>query len=604
MTRYQRLAIVAALLTFILVLSGGTVRVTGAGLGCPDWPLCRGQVIPPFEKYTLIEYSHRLTASLVSVFVLLTAISAWRAYRRNRPVLVPALLAVVFLVVQVGLGGVTVLQELPPTIVTAHLATSMALFACLLATIVAAFATDPRRSFARNGTSEGFALLVGATALAIYVVLLSGSYVTGQGAGPACSGWPLCNGKIIPGSDKLSDIHALHRLIVAAVAVLVIVLVWKGLTTQRHNRPLLLAVLAAGAAYAAQVLVGASQIWLNHIPQARVAHLGTGALVWGTLVVATAIAYHNVRQARLDRSAGGRDETPTRVKTKAAIGAYIGLTKPRIIELLLVTTVPAMVLAAQGMPHPLLILGTLIGGALTAGGANAINCYIDRDIDQVMKRTSHRSLPTQRVAPERALLFGIVIGGTGFLWLAILVNILSAVLAVSAILFYVFIYTLWLKRSTTQNIVIGGAAGAIPPLVGWAAVTGRVDLPALVLFAIIFIWTPPHFWALALRYRADYAAAGVPMLPVVAGEEATRRQIFWYTLALVASTIMLYVTGGAGVVYLAVATLLGAAFIRMAWQLLRSREAFPVMRLFHYSITYLTALFGAMILDQVARSIV
>ncbi|MFN8556040.1 MAG: heme o synthase [Dehalococcoidia bacterium] len=284
--------------------------------------------------------------------------------------------------------------------------------------------------------------------------------------------------------------------------------------------------------------------------------------------------------------------------------AYVNLTKPRIIELLLVTTVPAMVLAARGMPNLWLILGTLVGGTLTAGGANAINCYIDRDIDAVMKRTRGRSLPKHRIAPERALAFGIVIGAVGFLELAVLINLLSAVLAVSAILFYVFVYTLWLKRSTTQNIVIGGAAGAIPPLVGWAAVTGRLDLPALVLFAIIVVWTPPHFWALALRYRGDYAAAGVPMLPVRAGDEATRRQIFWYSLALVAVSVLLYVTGGAGVVYLAVALVAGAALLRMAWQLMRVGDAFPVMKLFTYSITYLTVLFGAMIVDQVARALV
>jgi protoheme IX farnesyltransferase len=285
------------------------------------------------------------------------------------------------------------------------------------------------------------------------------------------------------------------------------------------------------------------------------------------------------------------------------IRAYVALTKPRIIVLLLIITVPAMVLAAKGMPNPFLILGTIFGGTLTAGGANAINCYIDRDIDQVMHRTRKRSLARHAIAPERALTFGIAIGLIGFLELAILINLLSAVLAVSAILFYVFVYTMWLKRSTVQNIVIGGAAGAIPPMVGWAAVTGRVDLPALVLFAIIFFWTPPHFWALALKYRTDYAAAGVPMLPVARGEEETRRQIFIYSLLLVGVTLLLYVTGGAGPVYLVVALLLGAGLIRMATQLLRSREAFPVMKLFSYSITYLAALFAAMIVDQIARSL-
>jgi heme o synthase len=605
MTRMQRLAIVTTAVTYLLVLSGGTVRVTGSGLGCPDWPLCHGQVIPPFEKATLIEYSHRLTASLVSVLVLATALVAWRAYRRNRAVLIPAVAAVVFLIAQVILGGITVLNELPPEIVTAHLATSMALFACEIITVVAVFATDPRRNFIRPAVSEGYALLAGASAIAVYLLLLTGSYVTGKGAGFACKGWPLCNGKILPGGDRMADIAALHRFTAAAVGVLLGVMLWQAFMKQRHNRTVLLASAAVAVIFVAQVFVGAGNIWLKLSEEIRVAHLGAAALVWGSLVLTTALAFHSARRGKVEAGGTGAtdDDRRERPTARQTVGAYINLTKPRIIELLLVTTVPAMVLAERGMPSLLLILGTVLGGTLTAGGANAINCYIDRDIDEVMKRTRGRSLPSHRITPERALAFGIAIGVLGFLELAILVNLLSAVLAVSAILFYVFVYTMWLKRTTVQNIVIGGAAGAIPPMVGWAAVTGRVDLPALVLFAIIFFWTPPHFWALALRYRADYASASVPMLPVAKGEDETRRQIFIYSMLLVGVSLLLYLTGGAGVVYLAVAAILGAALIRMAWQLLRSKDAFPVMKLFTYSITYLAALFGAMILDQAARSL-
>jgi protoheme IX farnesyltransferase len=467
---------------------------------------------------------------------------------------------------------------------------------------MSAFATDPRRPL-RTPATEGFAMLAGATALAIYVLMLTGSYVTGEGAGYACRGWPLCNGEIFPGDDRLAEIHAFHRLIAAGAGILVGVLLWQAFTTQRRNRPILASCVAVAAMYLTQVLVGAGNIWLELTEPIRVAHLGTGALVWGSLVVTTAIAFHAAHGIRASGTDAGGPDRPEDRKLRETVGAYIGLTKPRIIELLLVTTVPAMVLAQHGLPNPLLILGTLIGGTLTVGGANAINCYIDRDIDELMQRTRGRALPSHKVAPERALVFGIAIGVTGFLWLAVLVNVLSAVLAVSAILFYVFVYTLWLKRNTVQNIVIGGAAGAIPPLVGWAAVAGRLDLPALVLFAIIFFWTPPHFWALALRYRADYAAAHVPMLPVTRGEDETRRQIFLYSLVLVAVTLLLYVTGGAGVVYLVVAALLGAGLIRMAYRLLRTPDAFPVMKLFSYSITYLAVLFAAMVVDQAVRSV-
>lgn len=614
MTRFQKLAVATTLVTFVLVLSGSTVRITGSGDGCgPDWPNCNGQWIPDFtHKEVVIEYTHRLTALSVSFLVLGVAIAALRGHRRNRAVTVPALLAVVFLIAQVLLGAATVKLGLPPEVVAAHLATSMALFASELFVVAGAFLTGPRRKTPLPPVSEGMFMLAASTAAAVYALLLTGAFVTGTSAGPwknassefICKGWPLCNGEVFPTGSRLIGIAAFHRLMTAAVSVLVAVLIWRILTRYRRHRALRFAGLAIGLSFIAQVFIGAGNVWLEMAEAVRVVHLGAAALVWGAVVVTAAVVYYSSRGAGvIERTASHADHDASRpLSTKESVAAYINLTKPRIIELLLVTTVPAMVLAERGMPHPLLILGTLIGGTLTAGGANAINCYIDRDIDQVMKRTSHRSLARGRIAPDRALAFGIAIGVIGFLELAVLINILSAVLAVSAILFYVFVYTLWLKRNTVQNIVIGGAAGAVPPLVGWAAVTGRVDLPALVLFGIIFLWTPPHFWALALKYRGDYAAANVPMLPVARGEEETRRQIFVYSLLLVGFSLLLYVTGGAGVVYLVVALLMGAALIRMALQLLRTREAFPVMRLFTYSITYLAALFGAMIVDQAARS--
>jgi protoheme IX farnesyltransferase len=280
------------------------------------------------------------------------------------------------------------------------------------------------------------------------------------------------------------------------------------------------------------------------------------------------------------------------------IAAYVALTKPRIIELLLITTVPAMIVAERGLPSLTLVLLTLLGGTMSAAGANAINCYIDRDIDEVMTRTRRRPIPSHRVEPARALVFGIVLGAAAFLQLWSTVNLLAAVLATSALLFYVFVYTLLLKRTTPQNIVIGGAAGAVPVLVGWAAVTGTVELPALVLFAIVFYWTPPHFWALSLRYERDYAAAGVPMMPVVYGTKETTKHILLYSLLLLAMCLAFFSVARMGLVYLVAAVLLNAGFIALAVRLYRRPDVRVAWHLFKYSIYYLALLFASAAIDQ------
>ena len=283
---------------------------------------------------------------------------------------------------------------------------------------------------------------------------------------------------------------------------------------------------------------------------------------------------------------------------RARLAAYFALTKPRIIELLLVTTVPSMVVAAGGWPPLLLMLNTLIGGALSAGGANAINCYVDRDIDRLMPRTKRRPLPMHEVEPGNALAFGITLGVIAFVYLWATVNLISAVLTTVALLFYVFVYTIGMKRSTPQNIVIGGAAGAFPALVGWSAVTGTLELPALALFGIIFYWTPPHFWALAMRYEKDYAAAGVPMMPVVYGREETAKHILLYSFLLLAMSLVFFSVGKMGAIYLGAALVLNAVFLFGAVRLYRNTVPTVAWWLFRFSIYYLGLLFGAMAVDR------
>ena len=302
--------------------------------------------------------------------------------------------------------------------------------------------------------------------------------------------------------------------------------------------------------------------------------------------------------ATRDAGLSGRYGAETRPTFLAHVRDYIALTKPRIISLLLVTTAATMVVA---MPEGLAlstVLWTMLGGYLAAGGAGAINHYLDRDRDARMARTRSRPLVSGRIEPVRGLVFGIALGVLAFVQLALTVNMLAAVLAMTGLLGYVFVYTMWLKPLTPQNIVIGGAAGAVPPLVGWAAATGSLTLDSLYPFAIVFMWTPPHFWALSLLIKDDYARTGVPMMPVVRGEESTRRQIVVYAALLVALTLAPVATGLFGGIYLAAALVLGGVFLALAIKLVRSPSRPAALRLYLSSLAYLALLFTAMAIDR------
>ena len=294
-------------------------------------------------------------------------------------------------------------------------------------------------------------------------------------------------------------------------------------------------------------------------------------------------------------------------RVRDVVGAYVGLTKPRIIELLLVTTVPAMFLAAGGVPRLSLVLATMVGGCLAAASANAFNCVLDRDIDERMRRTRRRPLPRHAVGHRAATIFGAVLAVAATLWLGFFVNVLSALLALGANAFYVFVYTMWLKRRTSQNIVWGGIAGCFPPLIGWTAVTGQLALAPFVLFAIVFFWTPPHTWALAMRYREDYAAADVPMLPVVMAAPRVAARIWAYSVVTVVVSLALWPVADTGWLYPLVTGCAGAALLWEAWQLLRrtqqglSDAAAQPMRLFHWSNSYLALVFVAAAVDPLLR---
>ena len=594
--RFRWLAFTASLTTFLLIVVGGIVRVTGSGMGCGEhWPLCNGQWFPPLDLPTFIELSHRFITALVSPLIGAVAIVAWRNYRSVRWIVWPALTALALLVIQILLGAVTVKLTLPPAIVALHLANALALLATLLVITVVAFQLDQDP---RIGDSllhfDALSRLVGLTAVAVYGLLITGALVTAAGASGACSGWPLCDGAFLPASAR-GWLHMTHRYAAAGVGALIIASVIRAWQLRRKNTVIPVVAAVTGALFAGQVLVGAFNVLSGFPTFLNGLHLATAAAVWASMVVFAVLALQYVRLSPLKAALTMRAARP---QLRAALADYITLTKPIIMVLLLVTTASAMVVAGHGWPPLDLFLWTMLGGALASGGASALNQVIDRDVDQHMTRTARRPLATGRLDVAAGLSFGLVLSIASFYVLAAFVNPASALLALFGNLYYVLGYSLLLKKSTAQNIVIGGGAGAVPPLVGWAAVTGGLNIPALFLFALIFFWTPPHFWALALLKRNDYARAGVPMLPVVVGEAETRRHILLYTLLVVALSLLLTPARVAGTFYLISAALLGAGFLVCAFWLFRDGGNRLAWRLYKYSSLYLALIFAALVVDR------
>lgn len=604
----RRIAWTAVGFTYFLVALGGTVRATNSGLSCPDWPLCYGQAFADLNYQTFLEQFHRYIAAVVSVLVVALAISAFIWARQERHIIVPALIAPVLLAIQIVLGGLTVLWKLPPEIITAHLGTALAIFALVIT--IAVMTSKPAAIKEHPDKTRKFARLAVTNALLVYGLMLSGSYVVGSGASLACTGWPLCTAQRWAVTNRLADINVLHRVIATIVGL---VLIWTLISALRRYKvapaQAWMAVVA-GVLFIAQAIVGGLIVLLDKPEFVAGLHLALATAVWGSLVVLAAMAANQLRVAPQVADAEGVEEVEeaTTAEPKKEMGrvqqtlsSYIDLMKPHVTVLLLGTTAAAMAIADKGLPPWWLVLPTLLGGAMAAGSANCINCYIDRDIDQIMGRTQRRSLPAGRVQPRQALIFGVVLGVGAFIVLAAFVNLLSACLASAAILFYIFVYTLGLKRTSAQNIVIGGAAGAVPVLVGWAAATNSLTLPAIWLFAIIFYWTPPHFWALSLLIQKDYEKAHIPMLPVVMGENETRRQIFLYSLLLLAVTLVLFGMHAMGYFYLVAALILGGILVYMSIRLLREKTKGWAKTLFWYSNCYLAMIFAVMVLDRVIR---
>jgi protoheme IX farnesyltransferase len=603
----RRLAWTGAVLAFGLIVLGGVVRITGSGMGCGDhWPLCNGEWFPPLDLPTMIEIGHRWAAALVSILVVAMTAVAWIRHRAEPRLRTPATLALVLLVAQVLLGAVTVKLALPPWVIITHLANAMVLLGVILVTALRAGARVTRevaRTHAAPGPGRHAAhgQVVAATALG-FVVILFGAQVANFHAGLLCLGFPLCNGGILPPAAPLAFLPWVHRAL--AFGFLAAVL---GLAVRLSRRsdpasgPLRRSVAIVVGVTVLQIGVAAGMVLELLPPTLRAAHLLVGTLLWAALVI---LVFHSGRTPAevvetVTDPMGMKQREPTALPKPSLLADLVTLTKPRIISLLLVTTVAPMFITPAGLPSASLVLWVVLGGYLMAGGANAINMWFDRDIDHKMSRTRLRPIPAGRIPATLGLAFGIGLGLLAFAVFRYRVNSLSAWLALAGLLFYVFIYTIWLKRSSPQNIVIGGAAGAFPPLVGWAAMTGRLDLAAIYLFAIIFYWTPPHFWALALIKRAEYAKAGVPMMPVVRGEERTKFEMLAYTLILLPLTLMPAFFGALGAFYGVAAALLGARLLWYCIRLLREQSVTPLAwRMYRYSLLYLALLFVAMGVDR------
>ncbi|HEY3336458.1 MAG TPA: heme o synthase [Candidatus Limnocylindrales bacterium] len=622
MTRFQKLSLATVVATILLVTVGVVVRATDSGMGCPDWPLCHGQLIPPLDDYKAwLEWIHRAIAAVIGFMILGVAFLAWKDHRHQRSILIPSIAAVVLVGFQAWLGRETVRLNNSGESVTAHLAAAMGLLGLLAYVTVRAF--YPAKIEGR-GASQRFTLLAAFSAVATYALLLFGSHVTAQNAALVFPDWPLMNGGILPINGDLEpqvrtlyEAHALHRYVAVIVGLITWATAFAAWRTQRRSPLVVKLAVAVAVLYPFQALIGGLQVLTRLEEWTQTLHLALGAIIWGLAAALAVTSYYEARVTRVAiegveglGGAPGGDETDRTPATRGdTVRAYIALTKPRIIELLLITTIPAMVLATRDIPAMSLAewlrlaFWTMLCGSLAAGSANAINQYLDRDIDLLMSRTRKRPLPAHSVSPENAVVFGIVLGVISIALMAWYVNLVAAFLTLLAIAFYVFVYTLMLKRTTPSNIVIGGAAGALPPVIGWAAVTGRVEIPALLLFAMVFYWTPPHFWALALRIRKDYEAARVPMLPVVRGVPETARQIALYTVLLVAISLVFFAVARMGAIYLGAAVVLGAIFLWRAYGLLRQSGSAEgsltqSIRLYKYSISYLTLLFVAVAVDS------
>lgn len=596
---FRNILLITAILASCLILLGVITRVTDSSSACLDWPTCSGNLTEHFSSPAFLPYLHRAIALAVGLSLAVSLVYAWQRYRHLSLVISSLSAAMVLMVIQILWGLLVASQVGQPILSAIHFALALGILALIVMAGVVAFFNGHAKTTGRWGGVQTrmsfkspFSKLSLWTLFAVLILFVSGTWVAASGAGSVCQGWPLCS-EIIPG-DYLGWVNLIHRLITFFAGVMLAALVIQAWRTQRTQTGILVASTAAGILFLSQAMMGFVESIQGYPSYLVGLHVATSVAVWIALVV-------QVTLVGLANRSSEEERVEKQIWKKRRMGSllkdYLMLTKPIVVALLLVTTFAGMVVGAQAWPRLSLVFWTLLGGFLAAGGSGAINQYIDRKDDRKMQRTAKRPIPSGRLTPGEGLAFGVATTLFSFYLMVSVVNFLAALLTLAGIIYYVLLYSLLLKKTTVQNIVIGGGAGAIPPLVGWAAATGSLNVPALFLFAVVFMWTPPHFWALAIVRRKDYARAGVPMLPVVRGEAETRKQIFIYTVELVALTLLIPLFGLGGSVYFVLAAILGLWLLGTAWKVWKTEGNKVAWKMYRYSSMYLAFIFAALMVD-------
>ena len=589
----------------LVIAWGAFVRASFSGDGCGShWPLCDGEVIPAFGQLKQVfEFSHRVSSGLVLPLVVVLMVWAFRKFPKGHQARKFSTLSVGFTVTEALIGAVLVLfgwtnknDSVARAIsMSLHLTNTFLLIGCLVLTALAAQGLPRTRPKGQGPIAWALFFACGA----VMVLGVSGAIsALGHQLKPTND---VLQTAISPTAHWMVKLQPFHPLIATSVG-LYLMLIGGLLVHLRPDPRVRIAVRWLITAYAVQMLLGLLNIVMMAPIWMQIVHLLAADALWIALVWVAALSMSEGARRRETDPAPDPDAAAPKLRGKELINAYISLTKPRIISLLLFTTIAAAFIAAGGWPGGWLLLAISIGGYCAAGAANAINMVIDSDMVAQMKRTGGRPTVTHAIQPQNALMFGLALAAVSFAILSIAANLLSAVLALAGLLFYVVVYTLVLKRRTWQNIVIGGAAGAFPPLVGYTAVTDQLTPMAWFLFAIIFVWTPVHFWALALLIKDDYANAGVPMLPVVHGERATVIQIGIYSILTVLLCVLPLVQRQLGIVYLVGALLLNAMLLVRTLQLYQKPDHPHARGLFKYSMIYLALLFIVIAIDRAVIS--